>query len=148
MIDAELTIRTAYYNALNNVILSGGNRVPYYLQVPTGTSYPYIYQAGVTKVPNRTKSNWGWDVTVTLNIISLSVSNSGGQAVNDAIANQIEGIILGTIPGDTPLSFSPNFVNVENELIMSNTMPPQQATNGVVFYRILKIKHTIFQYNI
>jgi hypothetical protein len=121
--------------------------VPYYVQVQTGASYPYIYQAGCTKVPNRNKQNFCWDLTMTLNIVSLFPANSGGQAVNDAVANQIEQIILGTVPGQTPLSFAPNFNNILNELIMSNTMPPQEASNGMVYYRILKIKHTIQQFN-
>ena len=147
MIDADLAIRTAYYNALNNTIYSAGSPVPYYVKVPTGAGYPYIYQAGVTKVPNRTKDKWMWDITITLNIVSLSVGNSGGQALNDDIASQAEQIVIGTVPGQTPLSFGVNFTNVLNELVSSVTMPPQEASNGIFYYRIIKIKHLISQFN-
>lgn len=140
MLDADNAIKKAYYSALNSI-------APFYIQVPSGTAYPYIYNSDFNKVPNRNKDRFGWDVTVTLVIVSKFSGNSGGQSVNDGIAQQIEQAVVGSSPGQNPLSFGVNFTNAVSELITSTTMPPQDVADGTVYYKILKFKHTIQQFS-
>lgn len=150
MVDPDLAIRTAYYNAITGNIPIGNDSpeytVPFYVQVPSDTTYPYIYNSDFTKTRNRTKDCFGWDVTVTLVIVSFFQGNSGGQATNDKIATQVEELIVGPNPANQNLlNFGTQFYCVSSDLITSTTMPPQDVEDGTVFYRILKFKHLTFQ---
>ena len=144
MKDASKTIRTAYYNTLNNTTSLNSTPVPFYDAVPSDSSYPYIYVSDYTAVEETTKDVFGQNVTVTLVVAMKYPANYGGQADIDVIAGQVIGIVRGTFTTSQPLSFAPDFQNVVTQLDQSNFFK-QEVADGIVFYRTLKFRHRIAQ---
>ncbi len=147
MIDPSNTIRAAYYSALNNTIAFGTGFVPFYTQADSGATYPYIIATDFTCKENRNKDQFGWELTMTIKIVSLYKGDYGGQDDNDGIANSAMGIIVGSKPGQNPLSFAPNFVNIVSGVDSSQVIAPENAPDGQVFSRVIKFRHLISQYN-
>lgn len=144
MKDANKTIRTAYYNALNNVVRFNSAGVPFYDQVPSTAAYPYIYVSDYTATEETTKDFFGQNVTITLVAAMKYPANYGGQSDVDGIANQVATIVRGTLTTDQPLSFAPDFQNVITQMDQSNFFK-QEVADGIVFYRTLKFRHRILQ---
>src|SRR6185312_16434969 len=109
MKDASKTIRTAYYNSLNNVVTFNSAGVPLYDAVPSNAAYPYIYVSDYTTVEETTKDFFGQNVTITLVVAMKYPANYGGQSDIDGIVSQVTGIVRGTITTSQPLSFLPDF---------------------------------------
>jgi hypothetical protein len=146
MKDASKTIRTAYYNALNNVVTFNSAGVSFYDAVPSNAAYPYIYVSDYTAVEDTTKDFFGLNVTITLVVAMKYPANYGGQSDIDGIAAQVSGIVRGTFTTSQPLSFLPDFQNVITQLDQSNYFR-QEVADGIVFYRTLKFRHRIQQLN-
>jgi len=144
MKDPATAIRTAYYNALNNVVSLNSSPIPFYDQVPSGAAYPYIYVSDFTCTEETTKDIFGWDATITLVAAMKYTANYGGESDIDTIAWQIENIVRGGTTTSQPLSFSPDFLNVITQLDQSNFFKAL-APDGIVFYRTLKFRHRIQQ---
>jgi hypothetical protein len=146
MKDPATAIRTAYYNALNNVVTLNSSPVPFYDQVPSNAAYPYMYVSDFTCVEETTKDNFGWNATVTIVTAMKYPANYGGQSDIDNIAGQIENLVRGANTTSQPLSFLPNFQNVITEMDQSNFFRAQ-VPDGIMFYRTLKFRHRIQQLN-
>jgi len=144
MKDASAAIRTAYYTALNNVVSLNSSPVPFYDQVPSGTTYPYMYVSDFTCTEETTKDYFGWNATMTVVAAIKYSANYGGESDIDTIANQIENIVRGGTTQSQPISFLPDFQNVITELDQSNFFKAL-APDGIVFYRTLKFRHRIQQ---
>lgn len=144
MKDASKTIRTAYFNALNNVVTLNSVGVPLYDQVPSDSKYPYMYVSDFTATEDTTKDFFGQNVTITLVVAMKYPANFGGQSDIDTIASQVSAIVRGTITTSQPLSFTPDFQNVITQLDQSNFFK-QEVADGIVFYRTLKFRHRISQ---
>jgi hypothetical protein len=109
MKDPNKIIRTAYYNALNNVVTFNSAGVQFYDAVPSNAAYPYIYVSDYTAVEDTTKDFFGQNVTITLVVAMKYPANYGGQTDIDGIAAQVSAIVRGTLTTDQPLSFTPDF---------------------------------------
>ena len=144
MTDANKIIRTAYYNALNNVVTFNSAGVAFYDAVPSNAAYPYIYVSDYTAVEDTTKDYFGQNVTITLVVAMKYPANYGGQSDIDSIASQVSTIVRGTHTTDQPLSFLPNFQNVITQLDQTNFFR-QEVADGIVFYRTMKFRHRILQ---
>ncbi|MGP8215798.1 MAG: hypothetical protein ACLQQ4_09570 [Bacteroidia bacterium] len=144
MKDSNKTIRTAYYNALNNIVTFNSAGIPFYDAVPSNAAYPYIYVSDYTAAEDTTKDFFGQNVTITLIAAMKYPANYGGQSDIDSLAGQISAIVRGTLTTDQPLSFLPDFQNVITQLDQSNFFR-QEVTDGIVFYRSLKFRHRIQQ---
>lgn len=144
MKDASKTIRTAYYNALNNIVSLNSAPVPFFDQVPSNAAYPYMYVSDFTCVEETTKDVFGWNATITIVAAMKYPANYGGQSDIDSIAAQIEDIVRGSTTTAQPLSFAPDFANVITQLDQSNFFKVSVA-DGIVFYRTLKFRHRIQQ---
>ena len=146
MKDSSKSIRTAYYNALNNVVTLNSLPVPFYDQVPSNTAYPYMYVSGFTCVEETTKDVFGWNATITIVAAMKYPANYGGQSDIDGIAEQIENIVRGAATTSQPLSFAPGFQNIITQLDQGSFFKVSVA-DGIVFYRTLKFRHRIQEIN-
>lgn len=144
MKDSSKIIRTAYYNALNNVVTLNSAGVPLYDQVPSDSAYPYMYVSDFTATEDTTKDFFGQNITITIVVAMKYPANYGGQSDIDSISSQVSGIVRGTITTSQPLSFTPDFQNVITQLDQSNFFK-QEVADGIVFYRTLKFRHRILQ---
>lgn len=145
MTDCNKIIRTAYYNALNNVVQYNSAGVAFYDAVPSNAAYPYIYVSDFTAVEETTKDHFGQNVTITLVVAMKYPANYGGQSDIDGIANQVMGIVRGSATTSQPLSFAPNFQNVITQLDQTNFFR-QEVADGIVFYRTMKFRHRILEF--
>lgn len=146
MIDVNTTLRTAYFNALNNTITVNGSNVPFYDQVPSGAAYPYIFTSGFTSKEKSTKDEFGYDITVTLAVAMKYPANYGGQSDVDTIVTGIQNKIRGTTTTSYPLSLGPNFQMV-NTYLDGTSFNRVDQSDGVYFYRTIRFRHFITQYN-
>ena len=146
MKDESLTIRTAYMTALNNVVQYNSVGVPLYDQVPSDTSYPYIYFSGFTSMEDAgaDKDRFTKDVTVTLTVCMRFTQNAGSQMPLDNICNQIENIIRGGQTISPGLSFLPDWDNTISAFTGTNFFK-EKVADSVVYYRTLKFRHRIQQ---
>jgi hypothetical protein len=144
MKDSSKIIRTAYYNALNNVVQFNSAGVPLYDSVPSNAAYPYIYVSDYTAVEETTKDFFGQNVTITLVVAMKYPANYGGQNDIDGIVSQVTGIVRGTITTSQPLSFTPDFQNIITQVDQSNYFK-QEVADGIVYYRTIKFRHRITQ---
>jgi hypothetical protein len=144
MKDANKTIRTAYYNSLNNIVTFNAAGVPFYDAVPSNAAYPYIYVSDYTSAEDTTKDFFGQNVTITLVATMKYPANYGGQSDVDGIAAQVSAIVRGTLTTSDPLSFLPDFQNVITQIDQSNYFR-QEVADGIVFYRTMKFRHRILQ---
>ena len=146
MKDPALTIRTAYYNALNNIVQFNSAPVPFYTQVPSGSAFPYMYVSDFTSVEDviADKNVFCLDCTMTVVCCMKYPGNSGGFADVDGISAQVIEIIRGDTTQSTPLPFLPDWQHVICCLAGGNEMKTE-VTDGIIFSRILKFRHRIYQ---
>ena len=142
MKDTSTALRTAYFNALNNVITLNSVPVPFYDQVPSNALYPYVYVSDFTCTEETTKDAFGYNATITVVCAMKYDANYGGESDIDVIAGQVENIVRGATPASEPLSFLPNFQHVITQLDQTNFFRAQ-APDGVIFYRTLKFRHRV-----
>lgn len=151
MEDINTPLRTGYYELLNNVVTLDSVGVPFYDQVPSGATYPYMYNSGVTVVEDFTKDQFGYDVTFTVTIAMKYPANYGGQADIDALANQVLNLVVGASkrPNPPPLApyLLPNFGLYFTKL-SSSVSDRHDEADGVYFFRMMKFKHSIQEFNV
>ena len=152
MLDVNTPLRKAYFNVLNGITASIGGiptSIPFYDQVTSGASYPYIYTVDTTLAETFTKDTFGGRVTFTIQVAMKYPSNYGGNSDIDNIVTVIKPLIVGLNKGTYPLAASllPNFSLLSNVCEMDRN-ERQEGSDGVYFFRILRFSHIIQQFKI
>jgi hypothetical protein len=139
------SIRTGYYNALNNVVLFNSNGVPFYDSVPSNPAgYPYMYMSGYSAVEaSYTKDSFCQKVLADITIVMKYSGNSGGESDIDGIADQITSIVRGSsAQSPQTLSFLPLF-NLVLVYLNLSWFERKKVADGIIYKRTLQFKHII-----
>ncbi len=151
--DLHLSLRTAYVTAMESsaALLAllgdnkGGQDNAIYDSVPADTLEPYIYFGGFTSNDAPTaKTIRGYDVTITLIVVTKFTGEGGGNKDSDDIVNEIMQVIM-PAQRNEPLDLSAdNFKMIQSSLDNSITFLKKNQ-GGKQFSRSLRFRHTIFQ---
>lgn len=95
--ELSLSLRTAFYTALNGNITSNGQPVPIYdvFAVPEQPQYPYILLSSQTAIQRNVQRCKVYDASLLIDIVTGSTDPIGRQQ-SEEIAGQIEDIVIPT----------------------------------------------------
>lgn len=126
MKDIEEVIRTAYFNLLNNISVSGKS-IPFFdRKAPYGTQEPYVIWFGMAQVADNTKSSFGNEVSIDLLVYQSESGDWGGSKQVDQISNAITQKLT-EYPGHNGISpvgihvITTVIRNISGEFIKTNT---------------------------
>lgn len=93
--ELSLSLRTAFYGALNGNITSNGENVPIYdvFAIPEQPKYPYILLSSQTAEQRGVKRCKQYNASILIDIVTGSTDPIGRQQ-SEEIAGQIEDIVI------------------------------------------------------
>jgi len=94
MKDPGYSIRKAYYDALNTLIVINSQVVPIYDNIPDSANYPYIQISNVSMTDESTKNNFNSNCVVTIQIYTGTDGTSYSKKDADEISNSVMQILL------------------------------------------------------
>lgn len=128
----------AYYDKLNNIVV-GSFTVPFYDIVPTGASHPYIHVTDFTSNDVEDKTEFGQEVTLTINIVSKYGHKEGGRKDTDDISDKVIQDIR---------TRSSGYLSLTNHYIITTTLDNTlsfitEIEGGKLITRSIRFRHII-----
>lgn len=138
MKDCFYELRKAYFDRLNNIIVNG-TKIPFYDIVPTTADEPYIYVLDCTTNEEGDKTDYGQEVTITINIVQKYDNSKGGHKEVDNIASEVIRLIR---------TRSSGYLTMTNHYIIVTTLDnsvslTEQTEKGKLVTRSVRFRHTI-----
>ena len=128
-------IKQAYYNRLNDVI-----SVPVFDQVPRDYKGNYVLFQGVTGFTGQaeTKCSRGYDISVTLQVVTRFEGNQGGYHLAESISGELIPLIgtRGNYITTTSFQVVTTTLGAVNELYVP-------FETGAIYKRIITFNHQI-----
>lgn len=142
MKDPSLSLRTAYYTALNGNITYNSSAVNIYDHIPQTEVYPYILLGNQTNVDDSDKEDFGTDHTLLVEIVSgySKGYKGGGFTAVDTIGEDVLELI---ITGTGHLDLSADSLNCfYSSLVLSENFQENTDTH-VIYRKVMRIRHYI-----
>ena len=142
MDDIELSLRSAYFNVLNNIVVDG-LKIPMYDSAPfQEVNSPYIVWEDARQREDGTKSGFATDVDVMLVIYDFYDGNFGGSARIDKISNKIMNTLM---PSKGVFGISISGLDINKLSLHSSYKNFTNRDGKRIYMKVLTIEHLIFQ---
>lgn len=129
-------LQAAYYTALNGNISVNSTNIPVYDHVPEDAEPDFIRIGEMTAIEAPDKSNYGWDVTVLLDVVT---DYTGKKRLQDII-NEITKIIR--LRSDNLLSLGASWNHYKTMVDNMNTLEELTDT-GKLYRGLIRFRHEI-----
>lgn len=130
-------IKKAYYTALNGNVTYSGNTIPVYSIAPKSSDPPYIILGTTSLIESGTKSDFLYDVTLFIEVVTTDQS----KAEMLSITNQILTLIK---PNTTSVLTLTNYTmvnlvldGIEDSIQLTDTKEFESITNTIRFTQLI-----------
>lgn len=132
-------LQIAYYGALNGNVTYGGETVPVFDVVPPTQSYPYIVLGSQAITHDGTKSSFGVEAIVDVDIVTGFEGSYGGKSQAYDIADDVVQLIVTRAQSYFSLSGFSCYVSE----LESSTILEEITQTHILFTNKLRFRHLI-----
>lgn len=135
MKDCKQELHEEYFRLLSGEITVGSETIAVYDSVPSNATYPYVKIGEWTEIDWSTKSNFGAEVTITIQIVDR-FQNSITRSRLYSVLNQMKQIIRAR-----PVPFDADSFNIIQSVVDNETTFRQATDTYVYLYSNVRFRH-------